>query len=97
MKAAVGVSTLAAHKNPGTGYKLTSAAAARKIVRRGELGAIHFCRMADLGLRDAASYILERAHCVIEIEPDAEGVAFLGRRGTLVMSGSEWRVYSQQS
>ena len=71
--------------------------AARDIVRRGELGAIHFCRIADPGLREAASYILDGAECVIEIEPGTAGTTFLGSRGTLVASGGGCRVFSQAS
>ena len=95
LRAAAGAGTLANKGEPG-GHTFTSLGVARSLVRRGELGKIHFCRAGDLGLRDAASYILDRADCVIEIEPDAEGAAILGSRGTLAVWGGEWRVFAQE-
>jgi hypothetical protein len=94
--AAVGVGARGGNKKERSGYAGAVVAAARQIVRRGELGAIHFCRIAHPGLRNAASCILDCADCVIEIEPDAEGAAFLGSRGTLVVSGGAWRVFAQE-
>jgi len=85
-----------ANKREPSGNAVASLGLARRMVRRGELGTIHFCRVADLGLRDAASYILDQADCVIEIESDTEGAAILGSRGTLAVCGGEWRVFAQE-
>jgi hypothetical protein len=97
VKTAAGLGTLGAGKKERNGCAVTGLFGARQMVRRGLLGAIHFCRIAHPGLRDVASYILDWADCVIEIEPDSEGTAFLGSRGTLVVRGGGWRVFAQES
>ena len=95
LKAAAGVGALGAEERPGAGSATDGLAVAREMVRRGDLGVVHFCRIAHRGLRDAASYVLDRADCMIEIEPGTEGAAFLGSRATLVVHGWDWRVFGQ--
>src|SRR5438874_1643204 len=72
---------------------------AREIVRQGELGIIGLCRLEHRGLMSPASYILdqETPHFVIEIEPAAEGMAFLGSSATLVVTPSGCRVFARSS
>lgn len=96
LMAAASIGTLGADKKESDGRAVTGLVGAHQMLRR-RLGAIHFCRIADPGLRDTASSILDWADCVIETEPDAEGMVFLGSRATLVVRGSEWRVFSRES
>ena len=67
---------------------------AREMVRRGELGAIHYCRVGHPGFRAAALCILGQRDCVIEIERETEGVAILGSGATLVVGREGWRVFA---
>ena|SRR5689334_4973673 len=72
---------------------------AREIVRRGELGRIGLCRLEHRGLMSPASYILDQEppHFVIEVEPAAKGMAFLGSRATLVVTRDGCRVFERES
>jgi hypothetical protein len=67
---------------------------AREIVRRGVLGRVCFCRVGNPAILAQARSILPAAmrDCIIELNPAAEGAAFLGTRATLVISGGACRV-----
>lgn len=97
LKTAAGVGTLGANQGKTTTYAACGIAVARKMVRRGDLGVIHFCRIAHPQLHKAVAYILDQADCVIGVEPGAEGAAFLGSRGTLVVRGDDCQVFAQES
>jgi hypothetical protein len=72
---------------------------AREAVRRGVLGRVCFCRVGDPAILVEARSILAPAlgDCIIELNPAAEGAAFLGSRATLVISGGACRILPSQS
>ena len=72
------------------------AAHAGEIVRRGSIGRVAYCRVAHAGLLHAAA-LIAGADCVMEVEPGTRGVAVLGSRGTLVVTGGSCRVFGTSS
>ena len=52
------------------------------------LGEIRFCRVSHDGLVG-----LVPRGCIVEVDPAAEGAAFMGSTATLVVNASGWRVF----
>jgi len=72
-------------------------AQARGLIRRGALGPIAFCRIAHEGMASAARYVLDQVDCIIDIEPEERGLAFLGTRATLCISAKGVRLFASES
>ena len=72
---------------------------ARQIVQRGDVGRVVFCRVKHAGLMAAARDVLDQGTCggAIEVDADAEGVAFLGERGTLVVDRRGCKLFECKS
>jgi len=60
---------------------------------------VGFCRIGDPALRPAAQAVSEplTSGCIIEVDPDFEGVAFLGSRATLVIDRAGCRVFPEST
>jgi len=70
---------------------------ARALVRAGRLGAIAFCRVAHADLLPAAAFVLEDTRVIADVDPAAEGLAFLGRHATLLLNSHECRLYRRDA
>ncbi len=68
---------------------------ARETIRTGRLGEVEFCRVGHDGLVPTAQFVLgdTRVDGIVEVDAAAEGVALLGRRGTLVVDRAGCRLF----
>jgi len=72
---------------------------ARETIRTGRLGEVEFCRVGHDGLVPTAQFVLgnTRIDRIVEVDAAAEGVALLGRRGTLVVDRAGCRLFAWPS
>ena len=68
----------------------TSAAGARSLAR---MGTVRFCRIANGDLREVALAIAGRG-VVVEVDPSATGMTFLGSHATVVLDRRGCHLFS---
>lgn len=73
----------------------TACRSARRLVRRGSLGRIGFCRVEHVTLIPALRFVLDGANCVVEVDPARRGAALLGSDATLVLDQAGYHLFGR--